>query len=356
MKQYFCRAFLSTLFVAPILLLTMGAGQAAVDVFDWPTSVRGFGMAFTGTADDTPGNSFYNPANLATVRGVHYTAAYGDLYKIISDSWALGNSINVGFQDVLGGSTPVGLGAELRYSRYDFGRSVFTNSLGQRIGTYNTAEDALGLSVAGCVRLSEKYTIAVGAGAKRFSADYGRLNLSSSTILAPKGSGLFLDAGLRTAMLFTTQSGFTLEPAFGFSYVNSGSDVELNGLGTVRIPEIINYGLSLRVETPSEQSVTEFLDAEVPLAAFTVNIDVNDPRETKGTTMYGIGVEVAVIQMFFLRVGYMDAENWFQGETTFGAGIGATEGRLQGRLEFARVPYGHFEEINRYGISLGVLF
>ena len=53
---------------------------------------------------------------------------------------------------------------------------------------------------------------------------------------------LVVTAGLRAAGSFTTESDYVFTPAIGISYLSLGSDVDLNGVSTESIPEIINYG------------------------------------------------------------------------------------------------------------------
>jgi hypothetical protein len=332
------------------------------NAFYVPVSVRSYGMGLTGTADDSdPGNAYYNPAVLATLSGGHFTAAYGKMSPIFDDIWFASAGLSAGFQDIFDNPKPVGFGLEVRFSRVDWGSGIATSATGEELGRFDSGENTIGLTAAGNVQVSEIITLAVGGAVQSWSAEYGPSDFNQSTDPVD-GSGLAYDAGLRAAADIPMQSGYKFVTAVGIGFFNLSSDMEVSSREqSYELEKSMHYGVSARLETPPEESVTEFLGAEVPLAAITANIDYVDTEYEHRPNQLRLGLESAIAQIVFLRMGlihFEESSNVLSGDNvTLGAGLGITEDNINVRIDFARSTFEYFSSsVNRFGISASIDF
>jgi hypothetical protein len=184
---------------------------------------------------------------------------------------------------------------------------------------------------------------------------------------------VYYDLGLFLSADILRREGYTLSAAAGFAYLHTTDreDPENSSIysdyqrTTWYPPEYRRYGLQARFSTSPKTWMNDFFKTEVPGIAVTVNFDVEDLVtkrsccEDKSTQRSGI--ELAVIQVMFLRVGYIDDRTypeWIQ-QPTWGGGLGMTYGRFNARIDVSHSPsnlrtYSTTQEVDRYGLTIGV--
>ena len=99
-----------------------------------------------------------------------------------------------------------------------------------------------------------------------------------------------------------------------------------------RLPTRVNFGASVRFESPARALGT----ARVPLIATVCNLDGTEPRH--GDFNWGIGMELAVAQILFVRTGAGATVLHDKPDTSvssWGIGLGAPVGPVRVRLDYA---------------------
>ncbi len=101
---------------------------------DFPLSVRSVGMGVSGTADRfTPGNAFFNPANVTAVNGIYSTGSYELVAPGLSrDIWF--GHLTLGVGRTLPREKPFRLAFELTLARLSYGTSIATDLQGRPLG------------------------------------------------------------------------------------------------------------------------------------------------------------------------------------------------------------------------------
>jgi hypothetical protein len=117
--------------------LAVKADNVGGRILHHPYGVRSYGMGRTGVADDRdPTNLFYNPANLASVRGVHATWMYEELLpEATTDMWFMTGGISGAYQIELQNARKIEFGLDLRYNKLDYGTIIPTNAMGEEGGS-----------------------------------------------------------------------------------------------------------------------------------------------------------------------------------------------------------------------------
>jgi hypothetical protein len=343
----------------PLLAHTNDAIDVAAAIFKYPFGARTYGMGRTGVADvGDPSNLFFNPANLATVRGVLFTASKNLTPVGGEASWIINGGVSGGYQTTLGRSAGIGFGGDVRFGRLEYGPITWTDDRMYRETSFEGNENYFGLSAAGGMLISDLVHVGLGTTLKYWWADY-----APDVATVDRGvNTVVFDMGFRVAANLFEESGFLLVPAVGVGYVNLGPDVELFDLTlqeTVKfaLPRAVRYGLSARFESGSSPVADERVRREPPLVCLTINLDVADSQVAERSDVYGGGLELSVLRMVFLRTGYIKDEDVEIDDATFGFGLGLEAARFQARADYARVPAGgDREDLNRYGVSVGILF
>ncbi len=312
-------------------------------LLDFPVSARARALGDNGAADNTePGNIYFNPANVvgaahAYLQGTRWNIETG----LTHDVWIGG--LSAGFchrQD--GGITHAG---DISYGRLDYGESIATDTEGNILQEFNSAEQSATLTLGIGIPFGEGNEMRLGAAGKRWWANYAP---------ATVGDGSTIDFGAfafdfgATAAFNAEYSGWQLTPALGAAIVNFGSDIEVEDLGSDPLPTRIHFGGSLCVASPA----ISILGAQVPLVSLVGNADGAHRFHDQPFT-WGMGVELAVTQMIFLRNGFTSDPGDEDGNlenSAWGVGLGIPAERF--RLRFDYTHSSRYYEPDIYGIAL----
>jgi len=118
-----------------------------------------------------------------------------------------------------------------------------------------------------------------------------------------------------------------LVPSVGASYINAGSDEFF------KIPGVIRYGARLRYENWRWSEYGEWAGPDTPFFAFSVTYDAIDPQLEGQEFQYGMGAELAFLELFFIRGGWRD--DGTDGQAILGAGLGPVTDNFMIRIDGA---------------------
>jgi hypothetical protein len=332
--------------------LVRAQADTAAPVLDYPLSVRSLGMGVTGTADRfTPGNVFFNPANVTAVNGFYSTGSYELAHpQTSSDLWF--GHLNLGGGRAMDWDKPFLLAFDLTFARFSYGTAIATDPLGRPLGEYDTNEDYLGLTAGFNTTFSDGVALAFGIGYKRLWLNYGPVEYTSGQETT-EISGNMIDVGAVLSW-FADADGWSVRPAVGLALVNQGPDIEVDEGMTDPLPKWFNYGVTVQVDAPT----VTLGSADVPSFSATLNVDgkhgLNEQRP-----FWGVGAEFAAMQMIFIRWGQLIDDFYHSSRTTWGAALGIPAGSVRVRIEYANYTgpgYWTIRNIDKFGFTFVWLF
>jgi hypothetical protein len=139
------------------------------------------------------------------------------------------------------------------------------------------------------------------------------------------------------------------------AFVNLGPTLYQEGDYDVKLPARFDYGFSVHIESPH----VEINSSLVPLLAITCNLDGVD-RFYGARSSWGLGSELALAQILFLRTGVMHEETLHDWEepgfvfSSLGVGLALPIQSVLIRFDYAKLPI-LFDQ-NRYGVYAAVAF
>jgi hypothetical protein len=290
-------------------------------------------MGETGVADNSdPANIYFNPANVIGPARVYAQGSHWKLEPILADDlWTGGGSAGVSLErDESRVST---LAADLSYGRFDYGTSIATDPAGNPLGEYHSYEQFFSLALGGCVALSDSWDLRIGAAGKRWTANYGPAQFGGGP---PYEFDAFaFDVGA-TLALRTTLEAWSVMPAAAVAIVNAGPDYDTPDFGSDPLPTRFHFGASVRVDSPTRR----ILGADVPVVAMVYNTEAVERFHDEDFS-WGIGAELAVMQILFVRAGVSDykEEDEFDQPVTvsgWGFGLGVPAGRIRARFDYTK--------------------
>ncbi len=335
--------------IAAILAM---AGRAhaqftSAPVLQIPISARSAAMGETGAADNSdPANLYFNPANVVGKSRVYAQGSRWDYAPIFGDDidlWIGSASAGICYpRDE--SSRFTSLCVDLGYGRLDYGESIVTDPTGMPLGQVHTFEDYLALTLGAGIRVATDWELRAGVAAKRIHLKYGL----SGPPMDSDVSGFAFDTGVTFARE-AAFAGWNAAPAFALALVNAGPDLEFSSGGEDPLPTRVHFGGSVRVESPT----TRLLSADVPVIAIVTNVDGVD-RFHGDEFSWGIGSELAVAQIVFVRVGISDYKDDFEFDSDqlsgWGIGVGLPAGRFRARFDFTETSVNYTED--KYGLSV----
>ncbi len=328
-----------------IVLLAM-AGRAhaqftSAPVLQIPISARAAAMGETGAADNSdPANLYFNPANVVGKPRIYAQGSRWDYAPIFGDDidlWIGSASAGICYpRDE--SSRFTSLCVDLGYGRLDYGESIATDPSGMPLGVFSTFEDYVALTLGAGIRVATDWELRVGTAAKRIHLNYGPDDVA----------GVAFDIGVTLAR-DAAFAGWNATPAFALALVNAGPDLEFSSGGEDPLPTRFHFGGSIRVESPT----TRLLSADVPVIAMVTNVDAVD-RFHGDEFSWGIGSELAVAQIVFVRVGVSDYDDRYEVDNEqlsgWGIGIGLPAGPFRARFDFTETSNDYTED--KYGLSV----
>jgi hypothetical protein len=296
-----------------------------------PTDSRSLALGQSGVADLRATNSYYNPAALSALEGIHALNAFVDWP---ADIEIKNFEVQFGRLFALDGGSHLRLAGTLGYKKLgqdvDPGRIIFLpNGTGR---AFDVDDNHYTFGIAGGIS-TERFEVAMGFTTKAVSQ-----TISSSSIDA-----WAFDAGATIAA--KAQSGsMRVTPSLGVSVTNFGRDANFNG-GVFKLPQQLRAGIALRVDGRP----IRFAGNEVPMATVTVAGDlIHDDAHDDNDV--GIGLEVGLADMVFVRQGYVNEMSGTAGdETTWGFGLAWAYRHVRLYFDYAHFQVSPvFEDIDAY--------
>ena len=284
---------------------------------------RNNALGGAGVADiSDPSTVWNNPANAGALRGVNILPFYGEILSSRSNEYNFsGIALNGGYPVYSRGSIGVSLGGELRYSRFSY--------------PGDTREEVWALAGAADVQIAGNYHVALGGTWKSVSADHGE----SLTYFQGEEATAY-DLGVRLSGDFETGEGWRFVPGLGYSRRNAGdgeSQFSNGGPAPFELQPTRVYGLSFAAVSPTQL----LFGNDVPVAAFQLNIDVEDIEGENSEGHLINALEVALWQVAFFRIGTAvpdDKTARARQSYTIGFGLGASLRHVRFRLDYSAVP------------------
>jgi hypothetical protein len=309
--------------------------EAGALLLQYPIHVRTVSTGETGVADASdPSTIYYNPANVVAPGRAYVTTSRMDW----PDDWFAGDiwmgRANAGYSwQARGGA--LRWGADLTLGKLDYGESIVTNPAGDVLATVHPFEKVASLAVGVGCTAGERFDLSFGVAGKRWWANYGAADVTQDNLTAEPTAYAF-DTGI-TAVMRTTVTGWSVNPALGVAVVDMGPDFEVvAGESKDPLPRRFNFGAGVHIASPNHR----LGKAEVPLVALSCNVDGMSPRY--GDFEWGMGSELAIAQILFLRTGthvtHQDAKT-DPVRSGWGAGVGVPVGPIRARFDYANGTY-----------------
>jgi hypothetical protein len=191
-------------------------------------------------------------------------------------------------------------------------------------------EDAAALALGAGFTAGGAYELRFGVAGKRWVGHFPASEVGMEPAATP--SAMSFDAGAAIEMHSRT-GGWDVTPALGVAMMDMGQDFEVRPGQTEPLPTRLNVGASVQF-----QSDTEVFVARVPLVSVLCQAEGVAP--TDGDFEWGLGDEIAVAQILFLRTGVRRYASTTLAHdptyATWGVGIGIPAGPLRARFDYGR--------------------
>jgi hypothetical protein len=344
--------FLKATFVVALMPVAARSQiNTAAYVLTYPISARAAAMGETGVADNSdPANIFLNPANVVGFANVYLQGSRWDIEPFLADDlWTGGGSAGISYERAVG-AQPLTLSADFSYGRFDYGESVATDPTGVPLGTFHSKEEYYALTIGAGFVFSDRWNLRLGGAIKRWDGDFAPAEISTSVEPA-EFEAFAYDIGA-TLALQTSVTEWSITPALAVAFVDAGPDVEIPESSDDPLPTRFQFGASVRVESPT----TRILSAAVPVIAVVYNVDATE-RFHGNPFSWGIGGELALAQILFVRAGSADFDDE-EGEPSddgsgWGVGLGIPVGSFRARFDFTKTTA--FYEEDKYGFAINWL-
>jgi len=259
----------------------------------------GMGEAFCAVADNASA-VYWNPAGVAQLKQKEFSAAYTNLLGAIRIA-------NLVYAQPKGESAGFGIEVNTLYIE-DIRRDAVT---GEQTGTFLNYNASLALAYS--KSLSENLLVGAGLKALQFKLD------------TESASGAALDLGALYKMGEKTKAGLVLQ--------NLGTAVQFAGDESAPLATNIKAGVSVQLGTK-----------------LLVASDINKPLS--GSWSLSVGGEYTLSNILGLRCGYKLREGGNNLGSLDGISIGLGMNIKSFSFDYALVPYGDFERMNRITLSM----
>jgi len=299
--------------------LNVGTVQGVLRTLAVTTSVPAIGLGGSGSAITE--DASYAALNPAIFAGANHALAYVASLDSPDRAEVRNLQMSAAFSfKALGMDWRAGIGvvytsrttSPLRIDLYTPFVPVDTSIVSKR------DDDYFGLPLAAALKLN-KLNLSVGFVPKQVRVRDEGLGLKEDATVYDVGGALWRPIKL------TRDS--NLVPSVGASYLNSGSDEFF------KIPGVIRYGARLRYENSRWSQYGEWAGPDTPFFAFSVTADAIDPQYDEGEFQYGVGAEMAFLELVFIRGGYRDDGE--DGQAVLGAGLGPVTDHFMLRIDGA---------------------
>jgi hypothetical protein len=297
----------------------------------YPANARIVAMGDIGVSDNSdPSTIFFNPANVCARNRIYGVVSQQrwDSADFLPDDFHVRRA-NAGFSRGSSAGSPWTFGADIGYGRFSYGESIATNTDGTVLDTIDTYEEVGSLGVGVGFRATETLELRFGAGVKHWHAHFAGAEVGNGPSVIEFG-GTSFDAGF-VAALHERYGAWNITPGVGAAIIDAGPDVEVDGFGSDPLPTRLNFGASVRIES----APVDVLSAHVPLLAVVCQSDGIKPLHDDFE--WGIGNEIAVAQILFLRNGVRRYARRSGDDATYsswGAGVGIPAGPLRMRFDY----------------------
>lgn len=311
-----------------------------------PIHARSIGVGDIGVADNSdPSTIFFNPANVCAVSRIYVTASKLDLGDLPDDTWLRSARAGFSWQSKSSAWT---FGADATYRKLNFGKIFFGDFVDSSAAQPDFFEDVLSFTLGAGFRANDIYEFRIGAGVNRWREHYPTYDLDTGVLGVREVDASAFNAGVAFA-IHERYGAWNIVPAVGVSMMDMGDDIDYGDESTSELPTRLNFGASVRIES----APCEVLSARVPLLAVIVQAEGIRPKADDADFEWGIGNEIAVAQILFVRTGVHRyatyGDDFFQttSETrsSWGVGLGIPAGGLRARIDYGRQPPANFSVI-----------
>jgi hypothetical protein len=298
--------------------------------------------------------AFTTPQSLPR-KAVYFSGFDGELVSgLANDVGFKGVLASGGYEFVLGGTTPVDLGASVTYGKLRYGCSASTDVTGRVVECFENEESYTGVSLAAGVRWPNDVFIGIGGALKKWEGDFGGFGeiFDPGTVIEQEATAF--DVGVRAAYARGDANAWSFTAAAGIAARNLGDDVPWPDGSSDPLPEATHYSLTFRADAPARP----LLGTRIPVATVVINADVSDPDEGS-YRVYGVGIEAAAYQIAFFRLGWRKVEH-LNSALNIGAGVGVTTDRTMFRLDYSVAPVAILNDgpdlgsDNKFGFTVGL--
>jgi hypothetical protein len=299
--------------------LNVGTVKGILNALAITTSVPAIGLGGSGTA--VTEDASYAALNPAIFAGANHAMAYTASLDA-PDRAAVRNL------QMSGAFSFKALGLDLRAGLGILYTSRKTSPLQLRLTTpfvpvdttivSKRDDDYFGVPLAAAIKLN-KLNFSVGFTPKQVRVRDEGLGLKEDATVYDVGGALW------RPIKITRDS--NLVPSVGASYLNAGSDEFF------KIPGVIRYGARLRYENWRWSEYGEWAGPDTPFFAFSVTYDAIDPQIEGQVFQYGLGAEMAFLELVFIRGGWRD--DGTDGQAILGAGLGPVTDHFMIRIDGA---------------------
>ncbi len=312
-------------------------------------------MGETGVSDNSdPANIYFNPANVVGPRGAYLNGSRWDFPLFSDDIWIGRGSGGLRF----GSGDAISFGGDVTYGRLDYGESIATDASGNPLATVHNFEDFIALTIGVGLHFGNNWEARVGASGKRYHGHFAIAEVSPPTEFRVAEPDAFaMDIGTTLARRYDMGE-WNVVPAIAVAYVNFGSDIDFGTPEDDPLPTRFHFGTSLRAESPTAR----VLGADVPVIAVVYNLEAVD-RMHDSYFSWGIGGEIAIAQMLFVRAGTSDIDDddddsedlgEFESQSGWGVGAGIPVGPVRTRFDYTKISDSYTDK--KLGLSIDWLF
>ena len=325
-------------------------------VLQYQISARSAALGDTGVGDNSdPSNIYFNPANVVGTRGAYVNGTRWDFPFFSDDIWI--GRLSGGARFELGDG--ISFGADVSYGRLDYGESIATDIAGNPIGEVHAFEDFGALTAGVGLHFGDDWEARFGVSGKRYHGHYPLAEVSPTPGLIAEFGAFAFDLGTTIARRYRTGD-WNVTPALAVACVNLGDDIDMGFPGELdALPTRLHFGSSVHAESPTAR----ILGADVPVLAMVYNLEAVD-RMHDAPFSWGIGGEIAVAQIVFVRAGTSDfeedtiydddEEGEFQSQSGWGVGVGLPVGSVRTRFDYTKISDSYTEK--KLGFSIDWIF
>ena len=348
------RVFVAFLVVAATTsMFTAGSPQdgSAQTVLEYGQSVRSWGMGAVGAADDNdPANVFFNPAIIASNTGAFFTSRYGCTFDFDSGYPRI-YQVGAGLvaRKTLSEGRAIKYGGGVSYAMIDWGDIHYCSGPDWwDCPIVRPKESTVVTTVGAEVEFNSPLSLGAGVSVKPWRYRSGEGTEYDATAI---------DWGLLLKARIIDEEGARLSASLGTGFLNLGGKYGPEAHEADQ-PRTFRYGLGMSYEGATSEYFHNRFGVDVPVLSAVVDYELTQDRRDysyERGRAWGVGAEVSVLRILFLRTGFFKDEYDSQRDGMLGFGLGWSFKRGWCRFDLASYPsYWRDQDSFLYGLSAGL--